>query len=139
MERFVWSEEYSLGIATIDDQHKYFFELTNQIIDLVNRGDAAAPDYFAAIDHLGTYALYHLGTEEGYFKAFEYKDAAEHVEAHNIYRDRVQKLMDLIRQSNSNLKEVESEIVLFTVNWLTHHIKGMDRKYVDLFKEHGVK
>ncbi len=37
MNKFVWTNEYSLGVGVIDDQHKHFFEIVNQIYDLLEK------------------------------------------------------------------------------------------------------
>src|SRR5690554_2210683 len=108
MEKFTWSEEYSVGVALINDQHKHFFEIANKIVDLVLKENVSQEAILKAAVELGDYAFYHMNTEEEYFKEFNYEEAEPHVNAHNLYREKVSKYLDKARAGN-NLEQIAGE------------------------------
>ena len=36
LNKFIWKDEYGVGIQLIDEQHKHFFEIVNKILDLAD-------------------------------------------------------------------------------------------------------
>jgi len=138
MEKFVWKEEYSMGIPSIDEQHQHFFGITNQIIDLVEGGNPAREEIFSMAEKLGNYALYHLKTEEDYFDELSYPSAPDHVAAHNLYREQVAHYLEALRGAEGDTKELAEEIASYSIHWLSDHILLVDKKYTVFFREHGV-
>ncbi len=138
MNKFIWTEEYSVGIKTIDEQHRRFFEIANSIIDLGEK-NVSKEELLAALGQLGDYALYHLGTEEKYFDEFHYSEAARHVAIHNQYREKIKNYLDATRNEKANIKELAKEIASYSGDWLSHHILIMDKQYTKFFIEHGLK
>lgn len=133
MEKFVWENEYSVGVKEIDEQHQHFFELANEILDLVNKENPARKEVFSAIEKLGNYAFYHFGTEESYFDKFNYPETTEHVAVHNEYRKSVENYMNEIRAEGTDVFKTALEIALYSNNWLATHILKMDKKYTKYF------
>ena len=141
-DTFVWKDEYSVGIQLIDEQHKIFLQMTNRIIDFSHEEPRVAQKGEELIDLLNdfeNYALYHLGTEEEYFKQFNYKDAVVHIATHDHYRDVMKKLFNNARQESADVKSMAKEAAEYAGNWLVKHILVMDKGYTKVFIEHGVK
>ena len=89
------------------------------------------------LQELTDYADYHFATEEKYFKLFHYPESAGHIEIHHKYRDKIE-------QFKKDFAAAKTEEVFFNLNnflqdWWVWHINNMDREYVPLFKEHGLK
>lgn len=141
-DTFVWKDEYSVGIQLIDEQHKIFFQMANRIIDFSNEGSETAQRREELIDLLNdfeNYALYHLSTEEEYFDQFHYEDAVPHIATHDHYRNVMKKLFNNARQEDADVKNIAKEAAEYAGNWLSKHILVMDKGYVRVFIEHGVK
>lgn len=141
-DTFAWKDEYSVGIQLIDEQHKIFFQMANRIIDFSHEESAVTQKRGELIDLLNdfeNYALYHLSTEEEYFNQFHYKDAVVHVAAHDHYREVMKKLFNNARQESTDVKSMAQEAAEYAGNWLAKHILVMDKGYVRVFIEHGVK
>lgn len=136
--KFIWRDEYGVGVEIIDEQHKHFFELANELFDLSVRDDFSRGNLFAFITELGNYSLYHLGTEEGYFKEFGFEDGGEHLGAHNAFRGKVSDYLTVARDEKSDLKKMAGEIADFSNDWLAHHILLLDKKYEEFFHAHGL-
>ncbi|MCC6404932.1 MAG: hemerythrin family protein [Candidatus Yanofskybacteria bacterium] len=138
MQKFIWKEEYSVGVASIDEQHKNFFRITNDLIDFVERPDAKHEDCIAIARELEHYAAYHLTTEEKYFHELAYPHAEEHIREHDYYRDKVQGLLSRLQDDQSVMKSTAEELANFSISWLSNHILLSDKKYSVFFERHGV-
>lgn len=138
MEKFIWSEEYSVGINEIDGQHKHFFEIANKIIDIIKEQSATKEEIFNLLEELGNYAFYHFGAEESYFDKFNYQEAPLHIDTHNKYRETIRKYLEDIRKEGVDINKMAEEIAFYSSDWLLKHIVLMDKKYTVYFKEHGL-
>ncbi|MCC6934705.1 MAG: hemerythrin family protein [Candidatus Yanofskybacteria bacterium] len=138
MQKFIWKEEYSVGVASIDEQHKNFFRITNDLIDLIERPDMAPEDCIAIARELEHYAVYHLTTEERYFHELSYPHTAEHIREHDHYRDKVRVLLAQLETNPEETKVLAEELANFSITWLSNHILLSDKKYSAFFERHGV-
>ena len=82
------------------------------------------------------YKVEHFKTEEDYFKQFKFEGAKEHIKEHKDFNE---KLKSLKKRHETTLEPVSVDVMLFLKDWLLDHIKVTDMKYVDCFKEHGLK
>jgi hemerythrin-like metal-binding protein len=139
MEKFVWTEDYSVGITLIDEQHRHFFEIANKILDLINEKGPEKEALFAYCEELGDYAFYHLSTEEKFFDEFKYDGALEHRAAHDVFRTMAGKYLDDARKTTTDITELSGSIVSFSSDWLKNHILVMDKHYAAFFREHGLR
>ncbi len=137
--KFVWTNEYSVNVAEIDEQHKEFINIINSLLELEERESFTDEEALMKVSKLGDYAFYHLATEEDLFVKTGYKDAPEHVSVHDMFREKAKDFGDWIRDKNVDKKEVLKEIAEFTGDWLMKHILIMDKKYTEFFNEKGVK
>ena len=58
---FKWIDEYSIGIPEIDEQHRYMFQLANEI----QYAEISEAEQYA--DKLYNYTKWHFSSEEKYF------------------------------------------------------------------------
>lgn len=136
MAPITWQKEYELGIEEIDNQHKKIVEIINRLLPMsLKLTDEEALKII--LKELTDYADYHFGTEEKYFKLFNYPGAAGHIEIHNQYRHRIE-------EYKKEFAAAKTEEVFFNLNnllkdWWISHINGVDREYVPLFKKNGLK
>ncbi len=152
MRKFYWSEEYAVGIRILDEQHRRFFEIADKIIDLeskqnttmdellaVAEQNATRNKLLAAAKELEAHAAGHLKTEEDYFDSLNYPSAQLHVEAHNLFRKRVDNFLAMIADENIHGEDIAEEMASYCIFWLSDHILLMDKKYTVFFREHGLK
>jgi hemerythrin len=138
-KRFVWTQEYSVNVAEIDEQHKEFIRICNSLLDLVESDSFTEEEALVRVGELGSYAFYHLSAEEEDFLITKYPDAQEHIIIHNIFREKAKDFDNQIRDKNKDKKIVLKEIAEFTGEWLMKHILIMDKKYTKCFNEYGLK
>ena len=139
--KFIWDEKYSVGLSSLDKQHKRFFEIGNNLIDLAEKPEPTHNELLSMIKELEDYAFYHLKTEEELFEKFQYPESQTHIEAHEQYRDKVKHYLAIVsaESPSSDLRKLAEEIASYSIYWLTNHILIMDKEYTAFFLEHGVK
>lgn len=134
---FVWTDDYNIGIKIIDEQHQQFFGVANSIIRSLG-GETSQGALLALLGELRNYASYHMGLEEDYFDKFDYKDASNHIAAHNEYRKRIGEFFDQVRNEKTDIKKLAGDIASYSADWLMNHILKVDKKYTVFFHEHGL-
>ena len=130
-----WKDDYNLGIKEIDDQHKRFIEILNELYDAI-KAMQVKEKVGVILDDLDAYTKLHFATEERYFEKFQYEDAASHAAEHRRFIDNMH---GLGRAQFVNESEMALAFTDAMENWLIGHIALSDRKYVPLFHEHGLR
>jgi len=145
----IWKDEYKLGIEKIDKQHKKFFTICANIMDLTEKANQGKKINKIRLVHLlmelRTYAFYHFYSEERYMISKQYPDFFAHSSLHDSFIERLlvfQKLTrDIYSQTESDqdrlaeLIELAHEMAKFTVNWYKEHIVEIDGQYADFAKK----
>jgi hemerythrin-like metal-binding protein len=130
-----WNDSFSVGVTEIDVQHRTLVSMVNSYYDAVMNKESQE-GLAKLISGLESYTIKHFDLEEKYFDKFGYEGSAEHKKAHADLKTKVKEL----KQKVSEKKTVLSlEVGKFLTDWLTHHIKGADKKYTRCFQEHGLK
>lgn len=130
-----WKDEYSIGISVIDEQHKKFIVILNELSASFLK-KSKNNSLRKIVDELEKYAHWHFDFEEKYFKEFHYKDAEAHEKSHTAFCLQVQKMKERLEQEDDLL---EYDMFLFANDWLIVHIQEEDRKYAQCFLEHGMQ
>ena len=138
-KKFCWTEEFSVNVKEIDEQHQEFIRIANSLIDLADSEIFNKEEALIKTGQLGSYAFYHLEAEEEMFAKTGYPEADEHVRIHNMFREKVNEFMNQIRDDKSDKKILSKEMAIFAGSWLLNHILGIDKKYTKFFNEHGLK
>lgn len=129
-----WDEKYSVGIDVIDQQHKQFVFIMDKLSTAI--GKLEHKEVMSQIlNDLDQYVIYHFGTEEKYFREFNYLGAPEHIRAHH---DFVERLKDIREKFAKDQLRLSLELISFMSDWLVNHVAEMDRKYTECFNEHGL-
>jgi len=133
MTSIKWDDNYKIGIKSIDKQHKHFVGLINTLYEYIeSKHTEKIPEL---MDDLMSYAKEHFELEEKYFDEYGYADADVHRAAHKALSARIQELRD----KHDDPKALAFDLLYFMEKWLLIHFRGMDKKYVETFKRHGLK
>ena len=73
------------------------------------------------------------------FDLLHYPEATQHIEAHKLYKERINSLYLELDKPKPDMQTIADEIATFAINFLTEHILLMDLKYSVFFIEHGVR
>lgn len=129
-----WSDNLSVGISSIDEQHKKLVNMINALNDAMSRGEAR--DVLKKIfDGLLVYADKHFGYEEKLFATHKYAAEPAHRKEHDALRKRVTELKQRMDEGDYMLG---AEVMAFLKEWLTNHILKSDKAYTSFFKGKGV-
>jgi hemerythrin-like metal-binding protein len=129
-----WSEDLSVGVKEIDEQHQEFVSILNNLYEFIYQSKNRE-ELGILLGQLASYADKHFKTEEKYFDQFNYEFAEEHKEEH---RKLTQKVVDFQASFLAGEKEINVELVDFLEDWLVHHLGNHDKKYMQCFKDNGL-
>jgi hemerythrin-like metal-binding protein len=135
MDLIAWNEEYSVGIESIDEQHKKLINIIRTLHDaIVDKNDLEALDEIVSelIDH----TKYHFSYEEEVFEKYGYPDAENHKNEHAALTDRVVRLK---ADMNAGYIFIGMELVNFLQDWLVDHIMASDKNFGPFLIEKGAK
>ncbi|MCW9024301.1 MAG: bacteriohemerythrin [Gammaproteobacteria bacterium] len=135
-EKFLqWKDEYSVGIESIDRDHKKLISLINQLQTAV---DYSTDEEFEreALDAALDYTRHHFELEENMMSENGYPEYEAHKAEHQKMIDKVNTLMGSYAQNPHNTLH---DAQVFLKEWLIHHINGTDQKYSGFLRDKGVK
>jgi len=135
MSLFEWTDDYSLGIREIDDQHRKLLDIINELHGAIRAG-LGREALSGVLDDMVRYAYSHFSTEEHYMERYEYPGQEAHVKEHQTFLEETEAIQDRL----SGREQVLSlEVLVFLKDWLTRHILVIDRQYVSHFKSRGLQ
>jgi hemerythrin-like metal-binding protein len=118
-----WKQSYSVGDASIDEQHKQIIEIINNLHYLMEIG-GNREKFKEQLTQLSQYTVTHFEHEERAMQKCGYPDLANHKALHDDMRRRTLGLCD-------NLKLLtERDLLVFLKDWWLNHIRSEDRCYV---------
>jgi len=130
---FKWSDEYSVGVAEIDAQHKTLFEMLERLREAIHakHGSAACIEI---LDELVAYTKVHFTLEESLMRLSHYPDLEAHRKRH---RDLVAEVEAMYEKIHNGGGSISFELLHFLRTWLTRHILNEDLRYADHFASSG--
>lgn len=124
MPMLQWSDDLSIHIDEVDNQHKSLVDMVNVLYDSM-RSEAVAAVLFDIVEKMRDYAQEHFGTEERYMARYAYPDMASHQQEHADFIDKVRQVeMDC----KSGKASLSMDILNFLSHWLVTHIHQTDKK-----------
>ncbi len=130
-----WNETLCLNIAEIDAQHHKLVDMINELNDAMRQ--SKGKELLARIlNGLVAYAGTHFKVEEVYFAKLGYPETEKHKAEHAAF---VRKVSEFKQGFDAGKLGMSMQVMSFLSDWLQHHIKGSDKKYVAFFHEKGVK
>ncbi|MDR0313518.1 MAG: bacteriohemerythrin [Treponema sp.] len=124
-----WESKYVLGIRIIDEQHKYLFDLTNELYEKCHLGENAVHDQFIKTLHMMVkYVTVHFTAEEKIMEQIGYPRIAEQKEQHAAF---TKKVIEESQKFASGMAGVPQDLVHFLRDWLVSHIAVYDKGLAD--------
>ena len=125
-----WRDSYNIDIESMDMQHKKIIELVNKLYNVI-RNDASDNSIVQILEEMTKYAEKHLQEEEVLLKTNNYPDLTTHLAMHQLYRDRLNTLLQDLKKGNGT---AVMDTYSFLRQWWTQHIMTEDKKYGVFFK-----
>jgi len=132
---FEWTENDSVKIGVLDDQHKQLFGMVNELFTAMNtrRGRDILEEILQRLLH---YTATHFEMEEGLMAKHEFPELDSHRSAHNAMRDKVQNFKKQLDAGVSN--NVAPELLVYLQHWLRNHIRVVDQRYSAFLNARGL-
>ena len=130
-----WSDEFALGVGSIDIQHQQFFTFINNLHEAFHLGQGE--DILRqTIEELSDYAAFHFQNEKDLFLKIRYPLTLNHEAEHEHFTQKAQEFRDKYQAGNFVLTLA---VMDFMKDWLTAHILRSDMKYVHFIREHNLE
>jgi len=131
---FWWREEYSVGIKEIDEQHKQWVNILNELGTalLEFKGHEVVE---SVLKRLINFTREHFATEERLFKKYNYPEEKAHKAEHDKLLEKVSKFQ---QDYDRGHKMVGVDLMEYLKNWFKDHVQTTDYRYAPFFKELGV-
>lgn len=119
-----WTDELSVGVVEIDNQHKELISRVSGLLSAMSKGKGKS-EVAETLDFLADYVVVHFNTEERIMKEREYPGLDHHRRQHAVFSEKVSELRErLNRDGPSSLLAIRSQRLL--ADWLTNHISVTD-------------
>ena len=130
-----WSDDYSLGIQDIDEQHQGFFEASHRLYDAILNceGEKMVEQ---SVAFLQDYAKRHFQTEESYMAKHAYPYLEQHKKLHTEFIEVLDGLMDELRLFGPS-QHLADRALEISREWLINHIIEEDTRYAHYIKNKG--
>lgn len=125
VDLFCWKEEYSVGVAHIDAQHKKLVSLLNQMHRSMCEG-AGVAILDNVLSQLISYTREHFAEEERLMQAARYPEFESHRAEH---RNLTEKVIAFQQEFQSGKTTMTLKVMTFLKEWLQHHILFSDKRY----------
>ncbi len=130
-----WKDEYSVGIESIDQQHRRLVNLINQLHTAVTYSTGEEFER-EALDELVDYTKTHFTYEEGLMEQNGYPDFDAHKAQHVAM---IQKVGEVLTEYEKDQDTAMNNALSYLSDWLINHINGTDKQYSSFLIEKGVK
>ena len=131
----IWSEKLSVGIPSIDQQHKTLVDMINELNSaMINKKSRSV--MLNIVDGLKQYVVTHFSAEEKLFDQFRYPETQPHKVIHQKFVEKVSEFEEALKSDQAT---VSIDVMNFLKDWLVEHIMGTDKQYGPFLKKHGVK
>ena len=125
-----WTDDMTVGVDKIDEEHKYLFLL----LETAQRAifERQIGTVLTIFHELTDYIDVHFGHEEEVMKAMAYPDLEAHCLEHAALAHKAYFVINNLRHGDALNRG--SEFTDFLTSWLKDHIMVTDRKYGDYLR-----
>lgn len=131
-----WTPDLSVGVDSIDGQHKELIKRINQLLESMKmgKGKQVIADTLA---FLKQYTVVHFGDEERMLTRIKYPELNQHKSLHQAFIKEIGVLSDkLAKDGASAAVIIDTQQKL--MDWLINHIGKVDKKYGDFIKTNRI-
>ena len=124
MSLIEWKDEFSVGVASVDSEHRELIDLINDLHALI--GDSASADEVVSmLGEIFAQISAHFALEEKYMRDTRYPLLDEHKGDHENLLDELRDIMELVDVDGHYNEQVLSENLQ---RWFTEHFRTHDAK-----------
>ena len=132
---YEWDDSLSVGVSSIDRQHKVLISLINDLHIAIDNGEGQGQAKYI-LKKIINYAKGHFIYEESLFEGLNYIATEEHLSSH---RNIEAKLSELLSNSEDAGFNLSGDLMIFLKNWLNNHILIEDMGYSELLIKNKIQ
>ena len=125
-----WTDKLSVGVGSIDQQHKRLVGLINQLHTAMSAGQGQAM-LIGVYNELVDYTRTHFAHEEKLLRTHSYHDLPGH---HAVHAKLTKDVLGLQNKLADKKAVLSVEVLDFLRAWLTDHIMNTDQRYASLLQ-----
>lgn len=134
MALMTWSSKYSVGVETLDNQHKALMKVLNELHAASMRGKAnevAGPLLWQIV----SIAREHFSAEERLMESFRFSGLAAHRAKHTELDG---KIAEFVARHERGDATVYTQLLYFMRDWQARHMQTEDQEYAAGLRARGV-
>lgn len=125
--QLVWKDEFSIGVDTIDKEHRRLFKIINKLFAFSEEEKKSQWACQEGIKFFKDHAMKHFADEEEYMESIGYKDIRTHKHIHAAFRQKtLPALEEELEQSDYSPESVDHFLGV-CAGWLIGHTLTEDR------------
>ena len=115
---FQFTDDCLIGIDSLDDDHRYLFELINRVLELLKEEPTAErqTQVNAILDKLTAYADHHFIKEEEYMEQIRDPELLKQRAQHEFFRQKLAEIQRSSQITGSGQTQTLTELMNFHVN-----------------------
>ena len=119
-----WNEQFSVGVVSVDHEHRELIELINGFQQKIEQDDSVD----AKLEYLGETLAHisaHFALEEKLMRESGYDEYQPHKADHEVLLDQLRDIMDAVEEDVSVDNNVLSEVL---EQWFSRHFQTHDAR-----------
>ncbi len=124
-----WKDEFSVGVASVDLEHRGLIGLINELHDMTG-DDASTYEILTMLGEIFAQISAHFALEERWMRETRYPHYGEHKDDHESLLDELRDIMDRVEDDGSYDSDALSKEL---GDWFTNHFQTHDA----LLHRHG--
>jgi len=127
MTKIEWSNNLSVGVDLIDDQHKLLIQKIADLAEAVNKTQGAEK-ILKTLGFMVEYTDFHFSAEEELMKEHDYPEMENHLKQHAQFIQMLKNLEEDFEEEGAT-KALGTSINTYLINWLIKHIQKVDVEF----------
>jgi hemerythrin len=129
-----WTDNLSVNIKAIDEEHKKLISMINELHSSMGSGKGKET-IGKVLTGLVNYTKTHFATEERLMEKHAYPGYLSHKGQHDTL---TQQVVEIAAKFHEGKTVVTVEVMNFLKDWLANHIQSTDKKYGPFFNGKGI-
>ena len=125
--QFEWREEYSIGVDSIDQEHKRLFRIINKLFDFKEEEKDNQWTCQEGIKYFKGHAMKHFADEEAYMASIGYEGLEQHRRIHQDFRKNILPALEQELEQTGYSQEAMEHFLGVCAGWLVGHTLTEDQ------------
>lgn len=126
--RFVWKDEYNLGVEILDKEHQRLFKIINKIINIKEKSPQWACQ--EGVKFFKGHTLKHFDDEEEYMRSIAYEGLEQHKKIHDSFKNHTLPTLEQELEKSEYAQEAVDHFLGVCAGWLIGHTMTEDQAIV---------